>query len=224
MGEEGQHARFSVISGGASARAVAFGCEDALGDNPAAALDAAFRLERNVWNGAVEPRLVLRHSRPCSAGRIDVIGEPADGEYLAAAFSELGQALADTPLVPAGDRVVVDRRGESPLAVLADAISCSEPVLAVCSDVARRLRGLAERAGGFALVSYHTLGREPALARGHASLVALDPPSSPVPGSCCAQVAGSSIWRGARLSYALLSRCMSWSTVSALNSPPSTEA
>jgi single-stranded-DNA-specific exonuclease len=178
MGEKGRHARFAVISGGTSARAVAFGCEERFATDPAAVLDATFRLERNVWNGAVEPRLVLRYSRPCNTGRIEVVGEPAAGEYVAAAFSELGRAIDEAPAVPPGDRVVVDRRGESPLAVLADAISCSESVLAVCSDVARRLNGLAERTGGFTLAAYHTLERDPALASGHASLVALDPPSS----------------------------------------------
>ena len=51
--------RFTVESGGVRARAVAFGmprlpdgCEDGL--------DATFGLELNEWNGAVEPRLVLR--------------------------------------------------------------------------------------------------------------------------------------------------------------------
>jgi single-stranded-DNA-specific exonuclease len=63
--------------------------------------------------------------------------------------------------------------------VLADAVSCSQSVLAVCADVPRRLRGLAERTGGFTLVSYHSLEREPTLAGAYASLVALDPPSSP---------------------------------------------
>jgi single-stranded-DNA-specific exonuclease len=97
---------------------------------------------------------------------------------VAPAFSELGRALDEPSEIPPGDRTVVDRRGESPLAVLADASSCSESVLAVCSDVARRLGGLAERTGGFTLAAYHTLEREPALIARHASLVALDPPSS----------------------------------------------
>ena len=39
-------------------------------------VDAAVRLEVNRWNGAVEPRLVLRHARPRRPGPIDVIGEP----------------------------------------------------------------------------------------------------------------------------------------------------
>ncbi|HWE32314.1 MAG TPA: single-stranded-DNA-specific exonuclease RecJ [Solirubrobacteraceae bacterium] len=179
MGEEGRHARFSVISGGASARAVAFGCERTLGGDPSVALDATFKLERNVWNGAVEPRLVLRHSRPCNPGEIAVVGEPAAGGYVAAALSEAGRELPGAPATSGEDRRVVDRRGESPLAVLADAVSCSDSVLAVCADVARRLSGLAERTGGFTLVSYHALECDPGLASRYSSVVALDPPSNP---------------------------------------------
>ena len=84
---EGRHARFSVSSGGARARAVAFGCDGRLGSTSAEPLDATFRLERNVWNGAVEPRLVLRHAQPCAPAPIEVLGEPAD--YLEAVLAEL---------------------------------------------------------------------------------------------------------------------------------------
>ncbi|MGH2872722.1 MAG: single-stranded-DNA-specific exonuclease RecJ, partial [Solirubrobacteraceae bacterium] len=59
---EGRHARFTVNSGGVRARAVAFGCEGRVGDGPELPHDATFRLERNCFNGAVEPRLVLRHA------------------------------------------------------------------------------------------------------------------------------------------------------------------
>jgi single-stranded-DNA-specific exonuclease len=98
---------------------------------------------------------------------------------VAAAIREVVRKLPEVPALPAGDRLVVDRRGESPLAVLADARSCREPVLAVCADVPRRLRGLAERTGGFTLVSYHALERAPGLASKYSPLVALDPPSGP---------------------------------------------
>jgi single-stranded-DNA-specific exonuclease len=57
---DGRHARFSVISGGVRAKAVAFGCDGRVGEGPDAACDATFRLERNAYRGAVEPRLVLR--------------------------------------------------------------------------------------------------------------------------------------------------------------------
>jgi single-stranded-DNA-specific exonuclease len=70
---------------------------------------------------------------------------------------------------------VLDRRGESPLAVLADAVSSGRPVLAVCADVPRRLAGLGARTGGFALASYHGFEREPGLAERFDHLVALDP-------------------------------------------------
>lgn len=62
---EGKHARFTVRSGeGRRARAVAFntGGELAVGEGERA--QATFVLEVNEWNGASEPRLVLRHARP----------------------------------------------------------------------------------------------------------------------------------------------------------------
>src|SRR5262249_18960992 len=52
-------------------------------------------------------------------------------------------------------------------------------VLAVCADVQRRLAGLSERAGGFALISYHALLFRPETVAGFEHLVALDPPASP---------------------------------------------
>jgi single-stranded-DNA-specific exonuclease len=174
---EGRHASFSVISGGARARGVAFGCEDTLAGDAGVPIDASFRLERNVWRGAVEPRLVLRHHRLCDPGSIEVIGEPAN--YLVAALAELDRALEGS--CPAGvesgaARTLLDRRGESPLAVLADARAAGGPLLAVCADVPRRLPGLVARTGGFALASYSALRDDPAPALEARSVVALDPP------------------------------------------------
>src|SRR5581483_4987891 len=71
---EGRHARFAVVSGGARARAVAFGCDGDPGAAPGEPVDATFRLERNFWNGAVEPRLVLGHARSCRPRPIEVVG------------------------------------------------------------------------------------------------------------------------------------------------------
>ena len=171
---QGRHARFSVTAGGVRVRAVAFGCEGRLTADLQQPLDATFKLERNVWNGAVEPRLVLRHSQRCRVGTIEVLGEPPD--YLAAVLGEF-----DAGLAPAGaggrSRVELDRRGESPLAVLTDAIASGGAVLAICADVPRRLRGLRARVGGFALVSYLGLEHEPSVAGRFAQLVALDPPA-----------------------------------------------
>jgi single-stranded-DNA-specific exonuclease len=91
----------------------------------------------------------------------------------------------DRSLDPHGEKeaiegsTVLDRRGESPLAVLADAIASGGKVLAVCADVHRRLGGLSERVGGFALISYHALQFRPEIVAGFEHVVALDPPASP---------------------------------------------
>ena len=175
---EGRHARFTVSSGGARARAVAFGCDGRVTDTPGRPLDATFRLERNAYNGAVEPRLVLRHAQPCAPAPIAVLADP--GDYLAAVLAELDAPLAAGGAPPAdARRTVLDRRGHSPLSVLVDAMAAGEPVLAVCADVGRRLGGLGDRVGGFTLASYDQLEREPGRAAAFGHLVALDPPAGP---------------------------------------------
>ena len=115
---EGRHLRFSVGSGGISARAVAFGCGPRLAVEAEEPADATFRLERNFWKGAVEPRLVLGHARPCAPATIEVLGEPED--YLAAVLDELERDASSSTFLTPKTRRVVDRRGHSPLAVLAD--------------------------------------------------------------------------------------------------------
>jgi single-stranded-DNA-specific exonuclease len=196
MGEGGRHARFSVGSGGARARAVAFGCDGRPAEGAEGPLDATFRLERNIWKGTIEPRLVLSHAVPCSPQPIEVLGEPED--FLNAALQELDADLEEPGADLDGpensrqrilasaegailggaleERSVLDRRGESPLAVLADACSAGL-TLAVCADVPRRLPGLAARTGGFALISASALERQPRLADRFNQLVVLDPPT-----------------------------------------------
>ena len=174
---EGRHLRFSVGSAGITARAVAFGCDGRLGVEAEEPVDATFRLERNFWKGAIEPRLVLGHARPCAPPAIEVVGEP--GDYLTAVFEELEREAFPPSLVIPRTRAVLDRRGHSPLAVIADAVSAGGSVLAVCADTTRRLAGLASRTGGFALAAYHTLGCEPEIGERFAHLVALDPPFCP---------------------------------------------
>ncbi|MGZ4176098.1 MAG: single-stranded-DNA-specific exonuclease RecJ [Solirubrobacteraceae bacterium] len=179
---EGRHARFSVSSGGVRARAVAFGCDGKVTSDQALPQDATFKLERNAWNGAVEPRLVLRHAQPCAPAEITTL--PEVPEYLDAVLAEVDAALAPpgAGLPGAGGpaaRTVVDCRGHSPLAVLADAVSGGEPVLAVCTDVPRRLGGLRERVGGFTLACYAELERDLTPVLAHRHVVALDPPSGP---------------------------------------------
>jgi single-stranded-DNA-specific exonuclease len=172
---EGRHARFSVSSGGVRARAVAFGCDGRVTDDPALPLDATFKLERNSWNGAVEPRLVLRHAQPCAPPEIAVL--TGDGDYLTSVLAEVDAELGPAVDAGAAQRTIVDRRGHSPLATLVDAVAGGEPVLAVCADVPRRLDGLRPRVGGFTLAAYGELERDPSCALAYGHLVALDPPA-----------------------------------------------
>jgi single-stranded-DNA-specific exonuclease len=179
---EGRHARFSVSSGGVRARAVAFGCEGKVTSDPALPHDATFKLERNAWNGAVEPRLVLRHAQACAPRPVGAL--PVSGGYLDEVLAEVDADLCP-PDAATRDRgvprrAIVDCRGHSPLSVLADAVSGGEPVLALCADVTRRLAGLRERVGGFTLASYAQLESDPAPAFAHPHVVALDPPCGPV--------------------------------------------
>ena len=198
MGDSGQHVRFNVNSGGASASAVAFGCDGRIPGADGAPLDASFKLERNLWNGVVEPRLVLQHAAPCTPGEIVVLGEPED--YLTTAFMELDRELPlDAAVDPdsateyeplpwedltgTGERTILDRRGQSPLATIADAQSASgpdSPVLVICADTPRRLAALASRRGGFALISHDSLEDEPELITEFGHVVVLDPPASSV--------------------------------------------
>ncbi len=176
MGEDGKHVRFTVESGGSRCRAVAFGCDGRLPVSPDTPADATFRLERNSWNGAVEPRLRLRHALPATPDPIVVLGEPARDGWLTTVLDHA------TPPPAAGiaqERTVVDRRGEGAVAVLRDLAHGRDRVLAVVADVPRRLDGLSARAGGFALCSHASLARVPGLADAFEHLVVLDPPVHP---------------------------------------------
>ncbi|MGO9750686.1 MAG: single-stranded-DNA-specific exonuclease RecJ [Solirubrobacteraceae bacterium] len=176
IGEGERHARFCVSSGGARASAIAFGCDGRLAGGDGQPLDATFRLERNVWRGTTEPRLVLRHARRCAPGPIELLGEPAD--YLQAVLDEIDAPLQAIELGTVGAvRSLLDRRGEGPLAVLSDAGATGFEVLAVCANAPRRLAGLRDRAGGFSLISHEALVRAPQIAESYRHLVVIDPPA-----------------------------------------------
>ncbi|HEX4804587.1 MAG TPA: single-stranded-DNA-specific exonuclease RecJ [Conexibacter sp.] len=205
MGEEGKHVRFTVEAGGGRCRAVAFGCDGRLPVGPDTPADATFRLERNAWNGAVEPRLRLRHAVACAPEPIEILGEPAAGAWLSTVVAQallragpVGSGCAHPGLPPGArassppparsasvadgvgaGRTVVDRRGDGALAVLRELVATGEPVLAVVADVPRRIAGLQERAGGFALCSHAALSRDPALSAPFRHVAVLDPPAHP---------------------------------------------
>ena len=183
MGEGDRHVRFTVASGAATARAVAFGTSTVDCENP---LDATFTLELNEYNGSVEPRLLLRDARPSAPAPIVLVGEPGSvpGEYLAAALAELHRPLDDVALKPrALTAPVRDRRGGGIAGTIAALVASGEPVLVVAADAAARLRHLEPILGGFALCSHDALERDPGLAqqgRVASHVVMLDPPAGPL--------------------------------------------
>jgi single-stranded-DNA-specific exonuclease len=195
---EGRHARFTVVSGGARAAAVSFGCNGKLpvgGDGEP--VDASFRLERNAWQGRVEPRLILRSIAPPESRPILQVDSIAEFEYLDVALAEMERdwaELGDVESSGPGERVLLDRRGIGPLAVLRDALagaaSHESGVLAVCACSDRRLEGLEARIGGFALIGYHSLLDEPYLVEEYEHVVVLDPPTSPAQAAVIRQGSG----------------------------------
>ena len=179
MGEDKEHSRFTLVTaGGARSRGVAFGSPPrALAPASETAHDIALRLERNRWNGMVEPRVILRALCPTKPGELRKIGE---GE---AFWQELRELLADEEPagVPATGALVEDRRREGFAGVAGDLFSSGEPVLVAVADVPRRREGLRTVVAGLSdgpmpVVSWAALEARPRLADGFAHVVALDPP------------------------------------------------
>jgi hypothetical protein len=180
MGEEKEHSRFTLITaGGARSRGVAFGSPPkALAPAADVNHDIALRLERNRWNGVVEPRTILRALCPTRAGELRVLGE--QGEF----WERLGRAMTDQPdeTAPlAGLPAPIDRRREGFAGVAGDLFTSGERVLVAVADVERRRRGLEEIVAGLApdgmaVASWSAIAAEPRLATAHEHLVALDPP------------------------------------------------
>ena len=203
---EGRHVAFTLAAGGARSRCVSFGRGSSL---PAAAgtpVDAAVRLEVNRYNGAVEPRLVLRHARPARPAPIELVGEPA---FLAGVAAELDRALEPWPPAPNGRLTLVserpgddatrassaqrlpasspvpapamralrDARGTGIAGLLGDLVASGERVLVVCAHAGHRAAALRDRAGGFGVATWAALEDDPALAAPYAHVVAIDPPA-----------------------------------------------
>ena len=178
MGEEGQHARFTVASGGARARAVAFRTSarslGSCGDEPR---DVAVRLERNEWNGTVEPRLVLRALCEPRTGAFDALDDALGLED----HFDLQRAQPTPAWKPVAARTLSDRRGHGVAGVLGDLLASGDDVLIACCDPERWRRGLDSTLAGLtrgraALVSWDLLALLPWLAAPYPHLFALDPP------------------------------------------------
>jgi single-stranded-DNA-specific exonuclease len=196
MGEEGKHARFSLHSGSHRALGVAFG-RSSFGVEDDDMLDAAVRLEVNHWNGAVEPRVVLREVYPLDEAVPAVPPHPCecdDAEWWARFEAELARDLgvernrpieAESLHGAAGGapRRMVRSAGSSPTATIAELVSSGAGVLAVVADASRRAAlangatGLARFNGGAALIACHRCGAETVAglaARGSGGLALVD--------------------------------------------------
>jgi single-stranded-DNA-specific exonuclease len=184
MGEEGKHARFSLHSGSHRALGVAFG-RSSLGVDDKDMLDAAVRLEVNHWNGAVEPRVVLREVYPLEVDADALSPHPCeceDAEWWARFEAELarepgagGAPVARNSAIdrqsrhgsaePARRHVVAPATS-SPTATIAELVSSGAGVLAVAADASRRAAlangatGLARFNGGAALVACNRCGAD----------------------------------------------------------------
>jgi single-stranded-DNA-specific exonuclease len=179
MGEEREHARFTLVTaGGARSRGVAFGSPPkALAPASEVNHDIALRLERNRWNGVVEPRTILRALCPTRAGELRVLG--AAGGF----WERVGRALGE-PVPTAGATALhdpIDRRREGFAGVAGDLFTSGGRVLVAVADVERRRQGLEQIVAGLApgpmaVASWAAVAADPELAAGYDHLVALDPP------------------------------------------------
>ena len=157
LGQEGKHSRFDLESGTGRAQGVAFGVNGALESRQDESLDLSVSVEVDRWNGAVQPRVVLRELYPLAEGAPRgsraprAAARPAMQEWWARLGAEAGRAAESFPPAlgrragtgPA--REIVDRRGGAAVAAIAELVSSGEPVLALCVD-ARRRRALADSA------------------------------------------------------------------------------
>ena len=206
MGEDKEHSRFTLVAaGGAKSRGVAFRSPpSALAPALERAHDIALRLEKNRWNGIVEPRVILRALCPTEPGELEVLGE--DEPFWDELSALLGEPAASAAPAAAGTRpaaasppsaslaagIVEDRRGEGLAGVAGDLFSSGERVLVAVADVPRRRAGLEAVVAGLSdgpmpVTSWGALAAHPSLADGFDHLVALDPPpggiSDPVLGA-----------------------------------------
>ena len=168
---EGKHARFSLHSGAHRALGVAFG-RSQLGVGEDDLVDAAVRLEVNHWNGAVEPRVVLRELYPHGAGGGLDESEGWWRRFEAELASDLDAWPPDASTAGEHERRA-RTSANAPAAAAGELASSGESVLALVADAALRA-GMA--GDGLRLADYLELERCPDLPGGFAHVVLVDPP------------------------------------------------
>jgi single-stranded-DNA-specific exonuclease len=153
LGEEGKHSRFQLESGTGRAVGVAFGMNGEITRREDEPLDLSVELEVDRWNGAEQPRVVVREVYPLS-DRTEHGDEPSscgsgcparDEEWWDRLDTEMANLaegrpgpLLDVRAADGPRRERVDRRGGAAVASLAELISSGESVLALCADASRR--------------------------------------------------------------------------------------
>ncbi len=177
---EGKHSRFDLQSGAHRALTVAFGRPSipVSEDEP---VDASVRLEVNQWNGAVEPRLVLREmyrlgEKPGLAAEGEHSCEMAPQEWWQRFDTELERDPSLAPAAAPGAEVARStiQRGGSALAIIAELVSSGGQVLALSADASRRA-GLADGPAGLARFG----GGAPRIACGRCPVSAVEALSDP---------------------------------------------
>ena len=152
LGEEGKHSRFQLESGAGRALGVAFGMNGEITRREDEAVDVSIELEVDRWNGAEQPRVVVRELYPLQSGEREggSCGEGCPGDdsgwwarvdrELASLDSGRAGPLLDVRGPEGSRREVIDRTGGAAVASLAELISSGEAVLAICADAGRRSR------------------------------------------------------------------------------------
>jgi single-stranded-DNA-specific exonuclease len=155
LGEEAKHSRFQLESGAGRAVGVAFGMNGEISRREDQLLDLSVELEVDRWNGAEQPRVVVRELYPVEQPpeadpERSFCGEgcPAPDEEwwdrlereMARVASGRPGALLDVRAADGPRRESIDRRGGAAVASLAELISSGESVLAICADAARRAK------------------------------------------------------------------------------------
>jgi single-stranded-DNA-specific exonuclease len=161
LGDQGKHSRFQLESGAGRAVGVAFGMNGEISRREDQALDLSIELEVDRWNGAEQPRVVVRElyplatpadpdAKPTPCGDHCPAPEPEWWERLERELARVTEgtpgALLDVRPAEGGRRDAIDRRGGAAVASLAELISSGEPVLAICADAARRAKLASEAA------------------------------------------------------------------------------
>jgi single-stranded-DNA-specific exonuclease len=171
---EGKHARFNLHSGSHKALGVAFG-RPSLGVGEDDPVDVAVRLEVNQWNGAVEPRVVLRELYRREAEEAELAAADWWRRFELELARDPAAWAALDPGAGGAYKRTIRKSGNAPAAVLGELAAAGGEVLALTADAGLRA-GMARE--GVRVADYAELEREPALAAGFDHVVLVDPPAS----------------------------------------------